>query len=323
MKIKSCSYEKDLKNTLLILRIIPKLFYTETGIRLLSKLSKKRPILNKHANIQFIEKWMARNDGSKLRICLFKSLEPKKNVPGMLWLHGGGYAVGTPEHSNKLARKLIEASNCVIIAPDYRLSTEAPYPAALNDAYETLLWMKNHTKELGIRDNQLMVGGDSAGGGLAVALSLYARDKGEVAIAFQMPLYPMLDDRMTSKSATFDNTPVWDAKSNFNCWKLYLGKLFGTKEVPYYAAPSRANDFSKLPPTTTFVGELEPFRDEVIQFAHNLRKSGVPVDFEKFNGCFHAFEQMCPKATVSKKAIAYVINSFKYAVEHYFAEQNS
>ncbi len=323
MKIENKLFDNDLRSKLFIMKIVPKLFYTETGMRIVNKLSKKRPIFKKHTNIQFTEQWIPRKDGSKLRICIYRPLEPKKNVPGMLWLHGGGYAVGTPEHSNKLARKLIEASNCVIIAPDYRLSIEAPYPAALNDAYETLLWMKNHTKELGIRENQLMVGGDSAGGGLAVALSLYARDKGGVAIAFQMPLYPMLDDRMTSKSATFDNTPVWDAKSNFNCWKLYLGKLFGTKEVPYYAAPARANDFSKLLPTTTFVGELEPFRDEVIQFAHNLRKSGVPVDFEIFNGCFHAFEQMCPKAAVSKKAIAFVMNSFKYAVEHYSAEQNS
>jgi len=323
MKIKRDCFDKDLRSTFFIMKIVPKLFYTETGIRIINKLSRIRLFYKKHTNIHFTEKWIDRKDGSKLRICLFRPLEPKENVPGMLWLHGGGYAIGVPEQAERITKILIEASPCVIIAPDYRLSIEAPYPAALNDAYETLLWMKNHTKELGIRENQLMVGGDSAGGGLAVALSLYARNKGEVAIAFQMPLYPMLDDRMTSKSATFDNTPVWDAKSNFNCWKLYLGKLFGTKEVPYYAAPARANDFSKLPPTTTFVGELEPFRDEVIQFAHNLRKSGVPVDFEKFNGCFHAFEQMCPKATVSKKAIAYVKNSFKYAVEHYFAEQNS
>jgi len=323
MKINRICFDKDLRSTLIIMKFVPRLFYRESRIRLINKLSRKRLIIKKHADIQFTEKWIVRKDGSKLRICIFQSLDPKKNTPGMLWLHGGGYAIGAPDQAKKLAAKLIEASECVVVAPDYRLSIEAPYPAALNDAYETLLWMKNHTKELGIRENQLMVGGDSAGGGLAVALSLYARNKGEVAIAFQMPLYPMLDDRMTSKSATFDNTPVWDAKSNFNCWKLYLGKLFGTKEVPYYAAPARANDFSKLPPTTTFVGELEPFRDEVIQFAHNLRKSGVPVDFEKFNGCFHAFEQMCPKATVSKKAIAYVKNSFKYAVEHYFAEQNS
>ncbi len=322
MKINRNCFDKDLRSTLIIMKFVPRLFYRESRIRLINKLSKKRLILKKHANIQFTEQWIARKDGSKLRICIFQSLEPKKNIPGMLWLHGGGYAIGAPDQAKKLAAKLIEASECVVVAPDYRLSIEAPYPAALTDAYETLLWMKNNAKELGIRDNQLMVGGDSAGGGLAVALSLYARDKGEVAIAFQMPLYPMLDDRMTSESAKFANTPVWNAKSNLNCWKLYLGELFGTEKVPYYAAPARAKDYSNLPPTASFVGDLEPFRDEVIQYVENLRKAGVPVDFEKYNGCYHAFEHMCPKAAVSKKAMAFAMNSFKYAAEHYFAEQD-
>ena len=322
MKINRNCFDKDLRSTLIIMKFVPRLFYRESRIRLINKLSRKPLIIKKHADIQFTEKWIARKDGSKLRICIFQSLEPKKNIPGMLWLHGGWYAIGAPDQAKKLAAKLIEASECVVVAPDYRLSIEAPYPAALTDAYETLLWMKNNAKELGIRDNQLMVGGDSAGGGLAVALSLYARDKGEVAIAFQMPLYPMLDDRMTSESAKFANTPVWNAKSNLNCWKLYLGELFGTEKVPYYAAPARAKDYSNLPPTASFVGDLEPFRDEVIQYVENLRKAGVPVDFEKYNGCYHAFEHMCPKAAVSKKAIDFFMNSFKYAAEHYFAEQD-
>lgn len=221
-----------------------------------------------------------------------------------------------------MVKRFIEVSNCVVIAPDYRLSVEAPYPAALEDSYETLLWMRNHAKELGIRHNQLMVGGDSAGGGLTTALTLYARDKGEVSIAFQMPLYPMLDDRMTSDSAKDNNAPVWNSKSNFNAWKLYLGELFGTSIVSYYAAPARAEDYRNLPPTATFVGELEPFRDETILYVDNLRKAGVPVEFEMYKGCYHAFEQMCPKAEVSKRAITFIINSFRYATEHYFAEQN-
>lgn len=322
MKINRNCFDKDLRSTLFIMKFVPRLFYRESRIRLINKLSRKPLIIKKHADIQFTEKWIARKDGSKLRICIFRSLEPKKNIPGMLWLHGGGYAIGAPDQAKKLAANLIEASKCVVVAPDYRLSIEAPYPAALNDAYETLLWIKNNAKELGIRDNQLMVGGDSAGGGLTAALTLYARDKGGVAIAFQMPLYPMLDDRMTSESAKFANTPVWNAKSNLNCWKLYLGKLFGTKKVPYYAAPARAKDYSNLPPAASFVGDLEPFRDEVIQFVENLRKAGVPVDFEIYNGCYHAFEHMCPKAAVSKKAIDFFMNSFKYAAEHYFAEQD-
>jgi acetyl esterase/lipase len=252
-----------------------------------------------------------------MRICIFKPYVPQENVPGVLWLHGGGYAIGKPEQAKIWAKRFIEVSNCIVIAPEYRLSLEAPYPAALEDSYEALLWIKNHAKELGIRDNQIMVGGDSAGGGLTAALTLYARDRREINISFQMPLYPMLDDRMKSESAKENNAPVWNSKSNLNSWKLYLGKIFGTDNVPVYAAPARAKDYSKLPPTVTLVGELEPFRDETIQYVENLRNAGVPVDFKIFKGCYHGFDQICPKAEISKKAISFVIDSFKNAVENY------
>jgi len=92
--------------------------------------------------------------------------------------------------------------------------------------------------------------------------------------------------------------------------------------VPFYAAPARAVDLSNLPPTATFVGELEPFRDETIQHVENLKKARVPVDFKIFKGCYHAFQQMCPKAEVSKKTVLFIVNSFKYALEHYFIDQN-
>jgi len=249
--------------------------------------------------------------------------EKQEDVPGVLWLHGGGYAIGTPEQAAGKAKCLINASPCIVVAPDYRLSPEAPYPAALEDGYQALLWMKNNAGALGIRENQLMVGGDSAGGGLTAALTLYARDKDEVAIAFQMPLYPMLDDRMETESARNNNAPVWNTKSNFNAWKLYLGDLFGSSDVPVYAAPARAVDYSNLPPTVTFVGELEPFRDETMHYVQHLREAGVPVEFDLYQGCYHAFDQVCPRAKVSKEAINFLLNSFKYAVENYYAKQKT
>jgi len=241
-------------------------------------------------------------------------------VPGVLWIHGGGYAMGVPEQSSGMYKRLIAESNCVIVAPDYRLSAEAPYPAALEDCYEALMWMKDNAEVLGIRDNQLMVGGDSAGGGLTAALTLYARDKGAVKIAFQMPLYPMIDDRMISESVKENNAPLWNSDLNKYAWKLYLGELF-EKDVPAYAAAARATDYSNLPPTATFVGDLEPFRDETVEYVNNLRKAGVHVDFEMYKGCYHAFDAACSKAEVSKKATSFLMDSFKYAVENYFAEQ--
>jgi len=318
MKFEFNRIDKDLRATGRLFQIVNPTF-TKTRLRLFGKLKfrlrRKNPLLN------FNKKWIPRKDGSKLRICIYTPKEPAENVPGVLWLHGGGYALGTPEQVSGRASRLIDASNCVVIAPDYRLSVEAPYPAALEDSYIALLWMKKHAKELGIREDQLMVGGDSAGGGLAAALSLFARDQGEVAVAFQMPLYPMLDDRMETESAKDNNAPVWNSKSNENAWGLYLGDLLGLPNVPAYAAPARANDFSGLPPTATFVGDLEPFRDETIEYVNNLKKAGVPVHFKIFKGCYHAFEQMCPKAEISKQANRFLLDSYKYAVKHYCADQ--
>lgn len=317
MKVESNMIDKELRATGRVIKIINNTF-TETRLRLFNKLKFKMKI--KDASIQYSEEWTPRNDGTKLRICIFMSAYAKEIGPGILWFHGGGYAIGSPERAKGMAKKFMEVSDCVLFAPEYRLSVDAPYPAALEDAYIALLWMKENAERFGIRSNQLMVGGDSAGGGLTAALSLYARDKGEVKIAFQMPLYPMLDDRMTSESAVENNSPVWNSKSNYNAWKLYLGDLFGSQDVPVYAAPSRASDYHNLPPTATFVGELEPFRDETIQYVENLRRAGVPVEFEVYKGCYHAFEQICPNAEISKKAMTFFIGAYEYAVKHYFAE---
>jgi acetyl esterase/lipase len=312
--------DRELRATGRLIKIVNNTF-TLPRLRLIHKLMKKIRLRVKDDTMQITEEWITREDGSKLRICIFKPLERIDNVPGVLWLHGGGYAIGAPEQAKVMAKRFIEMSNCVVIAPDYRLSVEASYPAALDDSYTVLLWMKNHAKDLGIRADQLFVGGDSAGGGLTAALTLYARDKGEVAIAFQMPLYPMLDDRMNSESAKENNAPIWNTKSNHNGWKLYLGNLFGTEDVPYYAAPARVEDYTNLPPTATFVGELEPFRDETIQYVENLRKAGNNVDFQMYKGCYHAFDTICPKAKVSKEAIIFIMEAYKHAVDHYFAEQ--
>ena len=287
------------------------------------KLRKKSEHLRgkKIKELQCSEKWITRRkDGSSLRICIYRPLVSSAGVAGVLWMHGGGYAMGVPESSIGLIRRFIAESGCVVVAPDYRLSLDSPYPAALDDCHEALLWMKEHAGDLGIRDDQLMVGGESAGGGLAAALSLYERDRSGVKIAFQILLYPMLDDRMTNESAKENNAPVWDSNANRVAWGLYLGDLAG-KDVSPYAAPARATDFTCLPPATTFVGDLEPFKDETILYVRNLRDAGVPVDFELYEGCYHAFDRMNPYAEVSKKAISFLMKSFKYAIEHYFAEQ--
>lgn len=266
------------------------------------------------------EEWISRGDGSSIRVRIYKPLRPVKNVPGVLWSHGGGYAQGVPEMSGDLYQGLIGTSDCVIVAPDYRLSIDAPYPAALDDCYKVLVWMKHHAQELGIRNDQLMVGGESAGGGLTAALVLLARDRGDVNLAFQMPLYPMLDDRMLTESARNNNAYVWNSNTNRWGWKLYLGELFG-KNVPIYAAAGRAANYRGLPPAVTFVGDIEPFRDETIQFVENLRAAGIPVDFRIYKGAYHGFDIIHPEADISKAARGFLLRSFRYATQHYFASQ--
>ncbi|MDR0917443.1 MAG: alpha/beta hydrolase [Oscillospiraceae bacterium] len=265
--------------------------------------------------------YVTRGDGSRLRLCVYAPLEPRENVIGLLWIHGGGYAIGAPEMDIAYIRRFIDVSGCVVVSPDYTLSLDAPYPAALDDCYAALMWLRANGERYGMRSDQIFVGGDSAGGGLAAAVSLYARDRGEVCIAFQMPLYPMLDDRATP-SNTDNHAPIWDSKSNEMCWKLYLGALYGTDAVPAYAAPARATENKGLPPTCTFVGSIEPFRDEVVTYCENLRNAGVDVHFHEFEDCYHGFDVIGGKASVSREATAFLMDTFGYAVQHYFAAQS-
>ena len=233
-------------------------------------------------------------------------------LPGVLFLHGGGYALGNPEGFGDVYQMLIETRSCVIIAPDYRKSFDAPYPAAVNDCYAALLFMKENAASLGVRDDQLIVIGQSAGGGLAAAVSLMARDRGDVRIAFQLPLYPMIDDRMITESARDNDAPVWSARHNRLGWDLYLGGLSGDR-VPKYAAPARESDLSKLPPTATFVGDLDPFRDEPVNYVEGLRAAGVPAAFRLFEGCYHGFDLIAPKSRVGREAADFVREHFAHA----------
>lgn len=257
-----------------------------------------------------------------LRLCVYRPKEKREKAPGLLWIHGGGYAIGIPELDGNFIKSFIQESGCIVVAPDYCLSTEAPYPAALEDCYTALLWLKDNAASLGVRPDQLMVGGDSAGGGLTAALCIYARDKKEVSIAFQMPLYPMLDDRMITESSQNNDAPVWNTKSNENGWRLYLGELYGTDKVPAYAAPARLTDYHDLPPAFTFVGSIEPFCDETITYMEQLKAAGIPAEYKVFQGCFHAFDIMAKKAGPAKEARKLLIENFRYAVEHYFAKQH-
>jgi acetyl esterase/lipase len=321
MKVGSSLIDRELRWTARLMRLLlgsatPKTF------RRLNRLNQLLLKGKQPKDLQVSEVWIPRRDGGQQRLVIYKPLNARSGLPALLWAHGGGYAMGVPEQDIATYRQLIAAAECVIVAADYRLSIDAPYPAALDDCYDALLWLKQHAAGLGVRDDQIGVGGMSAGGGLTAAVTLQARDRGDVQVAFQLPLYPMIDDRMTQPSAVDNNAPVWNSASNHVAWQLYLGALFG-KDVPAYAAPARATDYHGLPPTCTFVGDLEPFRDETLLYVEQLKAAGVPVAFELYSGAYHGFDVVVPKAAISRRANAFLLAWFASAVQHYFAPQRA
>lgn len=269
------------------------------------------------------ELYVQNREGRNIRVCIYKPINFSPNATGLLWIHGGGYAMCVPEQSMYYFEKFTSVTNCVIVAPDYTHSIEKPYPAAFIDCYDILCWMKENALNLGIRDDQLFVGGESCGGGITAAISLYARDTGDVNIAFQMPLYPMLDDRMNTHSAINNNAPVWDSINNKLGWRIYLDDLFESNNVPKYASPAREVNYSNLPPTFSFVGDIEPFHDETVEYIKNLREAGVKTHFSVYSGCYHGFDTVCPKSDKAKAAMQEMLRVFKYATKNYFANQDN
>lgn len=317
MKVKNSDLDKELR----FWGAVGKVLFTSSP-QSLEKLNRKRVEKRKKHYSAKENRFIVRPDGSelRLRIVVPKHRDLSKKAPCLLWLHGGGYIKGAPEMMRFiLPPELKNQRDCIIVAPDYRLSVEAPYPAALEDAYQALKWVKDNADELGIRDDQIFVGGESAGGGLTAALCLYARDRHEVNIAYQMPLYPMLDYRSSTPSMKDNNAPICGQAQNIVAWNVYLNG--DTKKVSKYASPSVETDYTNLPPTTTFIGSVDAFRDETIAYVENLKKAGVPVKFMLCQGGFHSSESLVPKAKVSMEAKKFFMDAFDYACEHYFAAQ--
>jgi acetyl esterase/lipase len=220
--------------------------------------------------------------------------------PCLLWFHGGGYMIGTADMDALRLQAWAARFRCVTVSVEYRLAPEDPFPAAHDDAMEVLGWLGERADELGIDLGRLVVAGASAGGGLAAAVALAARDKG-VPLAGQLLFYPMIDDRQQTVSSQWE-APVWPPKANGFGWRAYLGSLYGG-EVPAYAAPSRAGDVTGLPRSLVIVGGADGFFDETVAFASRLTHAGIPTDLRVYAGAPHGFDLMAPGARATLEAL--------------------
>jgi acetyl esterase/lipase len=223
--------------------------------------------------------------------------------PAILLLHGGGFIVGSVEAEHVGAVLMAADAESVLVSVDYRLAPEHPYPAALRDCYAALSYVHAEAAELGVDTERVALVGTSAGGGLAAATTLFARDRGGPSICFQMLHIPELDDRLRTPSMhKFVDAPVWNQPLAEKSWQYYLGDdLVGTEKVPIYAAPARALDLSGLPPAYVSTAENDPLRDEGIAYAQELLWAGVSVELHQFPGTFHG-SALVSRASVSRRA---------------------
>jgi acetyl esterase/lipase len=213
--------------------------------------------------------------------------------PALVWIHGGGYLIGNAAQDDALCRRFARRLGVTVANVDYRLAPEFPYPAALEDCYAALTWLAGLPA---VDPARVAIGGASAGGGLAAALALLARDRAEVALAAQLLVYPMLDDRSGSEAGLHDaNHRLWTQKSNKYAWDCYLGAA-----DPNVAVPARRADLSGLPPAWLGVGTLDLFHAEGLAYAERLKAAGVPCDVVEVQGAFHGFDGVVAKAAVSR-----------------------
>ncbi len=221
-------------------------------------------------------------------------------APCLYSIHGGGYVLGDRSMDDLRFDHWCPKLGFIGVSVEYRLAPETAYPGPLDDCYVGLEWVHESAGELGIDRSRIGIGGASAGGGLAAALALLARDRGELPVAFQMLAYPMIDDRQTTPSSRWE-VPIWNPGNNEFGWRSYLGDLYGSGDVPYTAAPARATDLGGLPPALIYVGTLDGFCDEDVLYAMRLYQSGVPTELHVYPGAPHGFDGFAPTAAVSRR----------------------
>jgi len=226
-------------------------------------------------------------------------------VPALYSTHGGGMISGTARDALGDILDLAEPLGAAVVSVEYRLAPETPHPGPVEDCYAGLVWTAGHAAELGIDPERLVLVGSSAGGGLAAALALLARDRGGPALAGQLLMCPMLDDRNDSPSVVqMAGLPMWNRQANHVGWTALLGDARGGPDVSPYAAPARAEDLAGLPPAFVDVGSADSFRSEDVDYAERIWLAGGVAELHVWPGGYHGFDAAAPQAAISTAAVA-------------------
>lgn len=256
-------------------------------------------------------------DGFQIPVRIYRPATGGSPRGGMLHIHGGAFVTGDLDVSETHSGRMADAANIVVVDVDYRLAPEHPFPTGFEDCYTALTWLADHADELGVDASRLAIGGESAGGALSAAVAIAARDRGGPALAYQLLLYPVLDDSLTTHSVrTMTDTPMWDAPNSALMWVHYLGPVESRGEVSPYAAPARAiateRGLRDLPPAYILACEHDPLRDEELTYAAELALAGVPVELHLVPGTFHGFDGF--PTQVGKRVTAEYLAALRRAV---------
>jgi acetyl esterase/lipase len=245
------------------------------------------------------------HDGDEIVVSVLARDDHAEPGPAVLHLHGGGMVFGDRFAGIGTVVDWVEQFDAVAVSVDYRLAPESPDPFPVEDAYAALVWTAANASELGIDPGKIIVAGGSAGGGLAAGVALLARDRRGPALAGQVLMYPMLDDRNETVSAhQIDGVGVWDRTSNFTGWNALLGNRRGSDDVSIYAAPGRAENLSDLPPAFIDVGSAEVFRDEDVAYASRLWSQGGVAELHVWPGGFHGFDLVAAHTALGRAMIS-------------------
>jgi acetyl esterase/lipase len=271
-------YEKI--NTPIVERLLPLM-----NSVIARSFNKRQP----EPGVREIRKIISGYQNEPIGIIIYEPEAAKDPLPCLIYLHGGAFVLKSAAFHKRLICDYASQTPCKVIFVDYRLAPKYPFPVAVEDCYAALNWAVQNAREIGIDPQRIAVGGDSAGGALAVALCLMARDRSALEICFQMLVYPVTDARLKTQSMKeYIDTPLWNARQNEKMWKLYLKD--GCPLERSYASPMEAASFRDLPPAYVEVAEFDCLRDEGILFAKTLKENGVSVELNQTEGTIHGFE---------------------------------